>query len=237
VTNGPQDPDALSYRRARGEWAADVAAFVLAGGQSSRMGHDKALLPFAGGTLVAHALSILREAGLPAMIAGARSPVLAEFAPVVADAAPGHGPLAGICAALALTAASRAIFLPVDLPLLPPSLLVFLLRRACITGQAVTVATLNGFAQTFPAVIQRPVLPILKAELDAGRNGCFSAFRATAVSLGQPLGVVPVEILAQSGHVAHQLALPPFRWFLNVNTPADFAQAGAIATRGIAYPV
>ncbi len=41
--------------------ACDASGFVLAGGQSSRMGRDKALLTFAGQPLIAHALAILRE--------------------------------------------------------------------------------------------------------------------------------------------------------------------------------
>jgi molybdopterin-guanine dinucleotide biosynthesis protein A len=199
--------------------------FVLAGGRSSRMAADKALQLFAGEPLVAHALTILRQAGLPAFIAGARSP-LAPFAPVVEDWQPGMGPLGGICAALAATSASRAVFLPVDLPLLPASLLIYLLHHARITGRAITLASVNGFAQTFPVVVGREALPVLRSELEAGRMGCFSAFQAAG--LGQPLSLIPLESLVQTGHIAHPGGLPAVHWFLNVNTPEDLRHAEGI---------
>jgi molybdopterin-guanine dinucleotide biosynthesis protein A len=204
----------------------DVAAFVLAGGESSRMGRDKALVPFAGQPLVARALATLREAGLYASIAGARTS-LESYAPVIPDPASdaGSGPLAGICAALDSTTARLCVFLPIDLPLLPASLLICLLRHAQIAGAPVTVASVNGFAQTFPAVLDRSVLPLLHAELKSGRTGCFAAFRAAAASLNGPLSVVPAEFLVQSGQVAHPAALPAFGWFLNVNAPADLRRA------------
>ena len=211
----------------------DAAGFVLAGGQSIRMGQDKALMLFAGEPLVVCALNVLRDAGISASIAGASSS-LAEFATVVGDPEPGHGPLAGICSALVSTAARYSVFLPVDLPLLPPSLISFLLQHARITGSAVTIPRVSGFSQTFPAVLDRAVLPVLKAEFDARRGGCFSAFQAAAASLGQTIVAPDVELLAQSGRVTHLLGLPPFRWFLNVNNPADLARAEALATRRIA---
>ncbi len=216
----------------------EAAGFILAGGESRRMGKDKALLLFDGRPLVENALKILREAGLPASIAGApadrstsagwfagaRSP-LASYAPVVPDAEPGHGPLGGVVAALACTAAQHAVILPVDQPLLPASLLVFLLHHARITGRAVTVPSVGGFSQTFPAVLKQEVLPALKVELDAGRGGCFSAFQAAAASLHEPISVVAAELLAQAGQVSDPEGAPLAHWFLNVNTPADLRRA------------
>jgi len=202
----------------------EAAGFVLAGGRSSRMGRDKALLPFAGRSLIEQALAILREAGLPASIAGARSP-LAAFAPVVEDAHPGLGPLSGICAALQSTSAQTAVLIPVDLPLIPASLIVYLLHHARTTGRAVTIPSINGFAQTFPAVLDRAALRALAYELESGRRGCFAAFQAAAAHCGQPLTVLPVELLVQSGHVAHPRGLPPSRWFLNLNTEEDLRRA------------
>jgi molybdopterin-guanine dinucleotide biosynthesis protein A len=210
---------------------SEAAGFVLAGGQSSRMGRDKALLEFAGRPLAVQALFILGEAGIPAMIAGAAAPARAAlevFAPVIEDASPGLGPLSGICAALATASARYAVFLPVDLPLLPPSLIVFLLRHARITGSAVTVPSVSGFTQTFPAVLDRAALPALQNELDAQSYGCFSAFQAASAAVGQSVTGVAVELLAQTGLVGHPLGLPPIHWFLNLNTPDDLARAEAL---------
>lgn len=215
----------------------EAAGFVLAGGQSSRMGRDKALLPFLGRPLAAHALSILKQAGLNGAIAGAQADsrsTLASFAPVVDDPAPNLGPLAGICAALASTSARLAVFLPVDFPLLPPSLIAYLLHHARISRRAVTVPAVSGFTQTFPAVLDRFILPELQIALDSRQGGCFSAFQAAAQSLGQSVSTVAVELLAQSGHAAHPLALPPVHWFLNVNTPEDLKRAEALVAQGIA---
>ncbi|MGD1062918.1 MAG: molybdenum cofactor guanylyltransferase [Terracidiphilus sp.] len=213
----------------------DAVGFVLAGGQSSRMGRDKALLEFAGRPLVAHALELFQEAGITAMIAGATSPALKSL-PIITllieDASPGLGPLSGICTALSIISTRYAVFLPVDLPLLPPSLIVFLLRHARITGSVVTVPSISGFAQTFPAVLDRAALPALQNELDSQRYGCFSAFQAASAAVGQSVSSVAVELLAQAGEVSDPLGLPPIHWFLNLNTPEDLARAEALRNAG-----
>jgi molybdopterin-guanine dinucleotide biosynthesis protein A len=212
---------------------ADAVGFVLAGGRSIRMGADKALVEFRGQPLVAHALEILREAGLDASIAGARS-ALEGYAPVVEDAQPDAGPLSGICTAMASTAARWAVVVPVDQPLLPASLVRFLVHKAQMTQKAVTITSVTGFAQTFPAVLDRAVLPWLKSELDAGRRGCYLAYMAAAAGLGQCVDVVDAEKLAQSRQVEHPAGLPPASWFLNIDSIEDLHRAEAQWTGFIA---
>jgi molybdopterin-guanine dinucleotide biosynthesis protein A len=207
-----------------------AAGFVLAGGESRRMGRDKALVEFAGEPLVARAIGILREAGLEARIAGARA-TLDAFAPVVADAEPGRGPLGGICAALAACTEPRAVFLPVDLPLLPASLITYLVHRTEVTQSAVTLASAGGFAQTFPAVLDVAVLPALEAELGAGRSGAFAALHAAAAVVGRRVQTVAVEYVAQSGQAEHSCGLPAALWFLNVNSPVELRRAEVLVGR------
>lgn len=204
---------------------AEAAGFVLAGGQSSRMGSDKALAPLGGKPLIAHAVRILRRAGLPISVAGARS-ALASFAPVVEDA--GTGPLRGICNALLATTARYGVFLSVDMPLIPPSLVVAMLGSARLREAGVTVCLVNGFAETFPCVVDRDLLPALESEERDGNTGCFSALHAAAGRMGRPFDEMVVENRVQTGHIECGSALPTAFWFLNVNTPADLARAESL---------
>jgi molybdopterin-guanine dinucleotide biosynthesis protein A len=195
------------------------------------MGADKALVEFQGRPLISHALDLVRAAVLPVFIAGARSP-LESFATVVPDSRKDSGPLEGICAALENLKHSppirHAVFLPVDLPLLPPSLLRYLLYHARITGLAVTLPSVNGFAQTFPVVLSSDALPVLKRELDSGRGGCFSAFQLVAAARGEPVSLLPVEVLVQSRKITHPAALSAARWFVNINSRADLDRASTM---------
>lgn len=208
------------------------AGFVLAGGQSSRMGRDKALVELAGRPLIVYALEALRGAGVSAQIAGARSE-LSAFAPVIPDREENFGPLSGVCSSLAATQDEFAVFLSVDLPLIPASLLAQLAWDTAMTGSTVTLASVNGFAQTFPAVVRRSALPALQEELHSGRAGCFAGFQAAAKHREEAPRILAVESLAQSGHVAHPLGLPAARWFHNVNAPADLELAESWLRRAI----
>jgi molybdopterin-guanine dinucleotide biosynthesis protein A len=200
----------------------DAEGFVLAGGRSSRMGQDKALLQVGGRQLIQHALDILREAGLEARIAGARSD-LAAFAPVIPDR-PGEsdsGPLGGIYAALSASRYRFSVFLPVDLPMIPPSLIAYLVHHAVVTEAAATVVSVAGFVQTFPAIVDRAAVESLRASLNSGDRNCLKAFGAAGGAIPGGFSVLPLELLVQPGQVRHPQALHAAQWFLNVNTPDD----------------
>jgi Molybdopterin-guanine dinucleotide biosynthesis protein A len=191
------------------------------------MGVDKATLNFDGRPLIAHALDILRGVGLSVRISGNRTD-LDRFAETVEDSGSSQGPLGGICGALEVALVPFAVFIPVDLPLLPSSLIEFMLETAFRRGDAVVIPSVSGFAQTFPVVLSRATLPILKAELAAGRRGCFSAFQAAASALKMPVQVVATEMLVQAGQLSHPRGLLPEQWFFNVNVPADLTRAQAL---------
>src|SRR5579864_7660672 len=93
----------------------DLTAFVLAGGHSSLMGEDKALLKFGDRSLLQHALSITGELGGRAYIVGPKQRY-AEFGEVIEDIYQGCGPLAGIHAALNVTRTALNLILSVDMP-------------------------------------------------------------------------------------------------------------------------
>jgi molybdenum cofactor guanylyltransferase len=200
--------------------------FVLAGGRSIRMGRDKSLINFNGVPLIRHAIEILRASGMEPRIAGARGD-LSVFAPTLFDdpTSPGLGPLSGICPALESTAARFAVFLPVDLPLLPAALVGYLVHQAEVTGSAVTVASISGFVETFPAVIDRDAAPALRASLRSDDRKCLTAFAAAAEALSRAMSIVPVELLLQAGQVEDPRGLPAKAWFLSINTPEDLSRA------------
>ena len=199
------------------------------------MGAEKALVEFRGRPLVENALEILRSAGISASIAGANSAstksAFEVFAPVVRDLEPGLGPLGGICAAMASTSARWSVFFSVDLPLLPASLVQFLVNHAQVTANVVTLTSVTDFAQTFPVVLERSVLPRLRSQLDQGHRGCLSGLQAAAAGLGENVTVVAAELLVQSGHVTDPDGLPPACWFLNVNSAEDLRRAQAYRSR------
>src|SRR5579862_8087270 len=105
-----------------------VAAFILAGGQSSRMGSDKAFLELAGKPLIVRALELAHEVVTDVRIVG-DAKKFGRYAPVVEDVYSNRGPLGGIHAALAQSEKECNLMLAVDLPFVPAQFLKYLLAR------------------------------------------------------------------------------------------------------------
>ena len=95
----------------------DIRGYVLAGGKSSRMGSDKALLNMEGRTAIERQCEILETfCAQGVFIAGARSSKLSKFSwPVIQDSVLDQGPLFGIISALQHAENGIAVILAVDL--------------------------------------------------------------------------------------------------------------------------
>jgi molybdopterin-guanine dinucleotide biosynthesis protein A len=202
--------------------------FVLAGGRSTRMGQDKALVRLGGRPLLDLALEKLRAVPLAAArIAGAR-PELASYGAVIVDLHPGCGPLSGIEAALAASSQPLNAFLPVDTPLLPAQFLLWMLERAQITGALATVPRINGWPQPLCAVYHRELLGPITAALLAGDYKVMPVISA-ACHPRQSMDVFDVEGVASAQpYLFSFAALPLYRWFHNCNTPEDMAGIGML---------
>lgn len=171
---------------------------ILAGGRSSRMGTDKASLPYRGVTLLQHMRRLAAKAGA--------APVLVGGGPTadIPDVTPGAGPVAGLCALAAFVSATAAprrwLVLPVDTPRL---------------GQSVLNRLVSGTGAVYMTGSPLP----LGLSLDrAARDVLDRASRRLAA--GESISVR--DILASLGAVALKLEKNEQDQLLNANTPEDW---------------
>jgi molybdenum cofactor guanylyltransferase len=160
---------------------AHLTVFVLAGGKSSRMGADKALLELAGQTLLQRTLELGRAVSEDVRIVGAHEK-FGEFAPVVEDKYPNRGPLGGIHAALASTSSEFNLVVAVDLPFLEKRFLQHLVAEALASDAVVTLAR-GGGLQPLCAVYRREFAVLAEQALAAGRNKIDTLFAQTSVRI------------------------------------------------------
>ncbi len=108
-----------------------LSAVILAGGESSRMGQDKAWLELEGQPLITRALNTGRESGITEIFISGRAggDYSALRCPVLFDRESGLGPLSGIERALDATHASLMLVLAVDLPRMTAGCLQRLVMR------------------------------------------------------------------------------------------------------------
>jgi molybdopterin-guanine dinucleotide biosynthesis protein A len=230
--------------------ASAISAYILAGGLSSRMGTDKAMLTLAGRRLIAHAVAKARRLTGGAHILSSRAE-LAGDGPLVPDLHPGTGPIGGIEAALRHSVSDWNLILPVDLPFVPAGFLEPWMRGIA-AQRPVRVAMFRVFDRSQPTLlmIHRDAAPWLTAAIERGEYRLRTALDEAARGLagpGAPVwqtvpyvlpideNVVPAAGYGPAGAAAWRTLTPAqvenwAEWFANLNTPKDFARAeGRIA--------
>jgi len=154
------------------------AGFVLVGGSSSRMGRDKALLPYGDATLVEHVAAQVAAAAGCVTLVGSLARGAQPGLPVIPDNLPGCGPLAGIQAALAASPAAWNLVVACDMPALTVDFLKGLLEAAeSSDADALVPAWPSGWLEPLCAVYRRELAGPLA---DILRRGERQAVRALA---------------------------------------------------------
>ena len=186
-----------------------VAAAVLAGGASRRMGRDKATMAVGGAALASVALAAAARVASPVvLVAPEGHPARRLAARVVAD--PGQGPLAALAAALAALEAGQVLVLAGDHPGLRVELLAHLVGLASL-GEAVACRR-GPRLEPLVAVYQRgPALAAAEARLAA------AAGDRSLLGLLAALDTVVVE------EPEWRALDPGGRSFVDLDDPADLA--------------
>ena len=228
-----------------------VTGYILAGGQSSRMGRDKALLPIGSRTLIELVMKRIQPLVDHVVVIGHPRNVqpLGELLKrkVLTDLKPGCGPLMGIYTGLMQTETALNLFLPCDMPWVEGRLIERLLK-AC-HGEARVVASLHPAqgVQPFPLICHVKACRAIGALLDRAVaygirhswSGRYQSGRgmpsALALGLRRPrltAGCPPrsqessLQALLRGPHAQLITVEEPDLWqsFTNVNTLSDYAK-------------
>ena len=153
----------------------EACGVILAGGRSSRMGRNKALLMLDGETLIAR-LARRFSAWFRQVVIVTNTPEEYGFLgiPMVSDRIPGLGPLAGLEAGLQASRYEHAFFCVVDMPFVDESLVRFMVEAA--PGYDIVVPAPDGEYEPMHAVYGRGCLPSIARNLDARRLRLVSIF-------------------------------------------------------------
>ena len=165
---------------------------VLSGGNSSRMGADKATIAIDGVPMVRRVADALLAAGATSVVAvGGDGPsIRAAGVEVLADRWPGEGPLAAVAQSLAAPDGDDVVaVLACDLLRPDPATIASLVDRREETDADVVVPVADGRAQWVHAVWHRRVAGVLAAVFESGERslvGATAGLRAELVVAERP---------------------------------------------------
>jgi molybdopterin-guanine dinucleotide biosynthesis protein A len=187
-----------------------LSAVLLAGGLSRRMGVDKATLLVAGEPLWQRQLRMIKAVDPASLWISARGelPWCPPEIEVVADKTPSHGPLSGVAAALSRLQTSHLLVLAVDLPQMTPEHLLKL-WGLCQPGTGV-IPLSGGYFEPLCAIYPAEAAVVAEARLNSP-DASLQGFAATLRHLSRVR--------------AYELTPEEKPFYLNMNTPSDYAQS------------
>ena len=184
-----------------------ISAILLAGGESSRMGRNKAGLDYHGVSFIQHQTSKLRSLGIEDIVI-AGTTFHPEGCRAISDVYPRRGPLSGIHAGLLAIRESAALVLAIDTPLVPVELLKELID---IHTTGITIATCNGTPEPLIGVYDKSLAEACEAALQSEKTSVQRFCRAVGYT---PLGFTGDPAL-----------------LTNCNTPEDYEKLLEIEMR------
>jgi molybdopterin-guanine dinucleotide biosynthesis protein A len=187
---------------------SDCTALILAGGDSRRMGRDKANVLLDQKTLLQHVISSMKQI-FPEVIVSVRNVRDGLDLSQICDEQSGAGPLAGIVAGLAQIATPWAFVVACDMPYVKPDV-VELLGAFRGSHQAV-VPVIGGYPQPLAAFYAGSCVDVMRACLSRDDKSLRGALKQ--------LDVCYVDEAELS------MADPSLRSFVDLDTPQDLAAA------------
>jgi molybdopterin-guanine dinucleotide biosynthesis protein A len=188
-----------------------IAGFILAGGESSRMGRDKGLLELGGVLLILRTARLVETVAGPPAVIGNVEAYRSFGLRIIGDDWPGAGPLGGIATALRASDAPWSLVVACDLPYLTRDWLDYLIARA-LASPADAVLPMNALgAEPLCAIYHKRCEPAIRRALERGTRKVTDGLKDVRVET-----IAPAEWKAfDSGGLL----------FKNMNSPEDYEEA------------
>ncbi len=145
----------------------EITGVILAGGQSRRMGFDKAGAEIQGSPMLSRMIETLGAVTPHILLSTGLIPYSDTKIPEVPDEFPDCGPLGGIYSALKVSQSTLNLVLSCDMPFVSPSLLNYLIERAAKNNALITAPVDHGGQiQLLCAVYHKNILPVLEKQIN-----------------------------------------------------------------------
>ena len=198
----------------------NTALVILTGGQSSRMGSDKARLPF-GDTCLLEYLSEKFSKVFPSVYLSVRKASdyddLKLDIPMIEDIIPGCGPLSGIYSTLSKAKEDRFLFISVDTPFADP-LAARKMASLSADHPLALVRRKNDKTESLFAVYEKNCLAVIE-QCFADQNYALKHL----YDLCPPFLVAENELFAEEGRFFSDSDI--YHCFFNMNTRQDYYYA------------